>query len=504
MTKPTSLPEWDTTEVNIIEADATHKEQGWIAPGGIPEKPPFQTFNWWMNLVFKWLSWFNINIAFVGNSIADLRLLDGSSGSGRANLSGYYAPGDGGGGSFWWDATSTETDNNGTIIKVTAVATGRWKRLYSGEINVRWFGAKGDGVTDDSSAIVAAIAASTGKTLFFPVGDYVLTTTETVPADVTLHFDNAAVINGSGTLNINGDVIGDLSKQCFGSSITIIFGTARIVYPEMFYNAEWGAAISSAISSIRAVGGEIKFLKNLETTTPINATNIYTGITFSGAGSGINSGPRIKGVHTGVVFDCTGSRYLCFKDFVIEGDATTIPTVGFLLARESAGSSAGDHIFTNVKTGYNSKFSIAAIYSYASEVLNFYGCEFVNTYGGGKTFVSTATNIFSLTSSFVTIATGSRSNSTLNFWGCSLFNLGGVTSDLFYFDGVIDFHVYGGFWYNATGSVNGRAYIYVATANSASDVISIQGVRGEPGTYAPEYGVFFDNTASRTHTGWGD
>lgn len=69
---------------------------------------------------------------------------------------GYYTKGDGGGGQFYWDATSTESDNGGTIIKATAITTGRWKRIYNDIIYVDWFGAKGDGTTDDYAAINAA------------------------------------------------------------------------------------------------------------------------------------------------------------------------------------------------------------------------------------------------------------------------------------------------------------------------------------------------------------
>lgn len=66
-------------------------------------------------------------------------------------LLGYYTPGDGGGGDFYWDAVSTENDNNGTIVKGSA-ATGRWKRLYSGDLFAAWFGLKGDG-TDETSVV---------------------------------------------------------------------------------------------------------------------------------------------------------------------------------------------------------------------------------------------------------------------------------------------------------------------------------------------------------------
>jgi len=59
MTKPAKLPEWDTTKVNTIEPDQDHKDGGWLAPDGVPEKPPFQTFNWWQNNVYDWLAELN-------------------------------------------------------------------------------------------------------------------------------------------------------------------------------------------------------------------------------------------------------------------------------------------------------------------------------------------------------------------------------------------------------------------------------------------------------------
>ena len=33
MAKPAALPQWDETDVNSTEPDATHKAQGWLAPG---------------------------------------------------------------------------------------------------------------------------------------------------------------------------------------------------------------------------------------------------------------------------------------------------------------------------------------------------------------------------------------------------------------------------------------------------------------------------------------
>jgi len=85
MAKPTILPEWDETEINSVEPDATHKAEGWLAPGGIPEKPPYQSFNFWQNSVWKWLSEINIK-GMLGydnltDYIADLSYVVGSDGN---------------------------------------------------------------------------------------------------------------------------------------------------------------------------------------------------------------------------------------------------------------------------------------------------------------------------------------------------------------------------------------------------------------------------------------
>lgn len=56
------------------------------------------------------------------------------------------------GGTFIWSASGTA--NGGTVF---AGATGYWIRQYSGAVNVKWFGAKGDGVNDDSINVLVAL-----------------------------------------------------------------------------------------------------------------------------------------------------------------------------------------------------------------------------------------------------------------------------------------------------------------------------------------------------------
>jgi hypothetical protein len=92
-------------------------------------------------------------------------------------LLGYYTTSDGGGGIF--NVGATTTANGGTIIND---ASGRsWHRLATGtQYSVKWFGAKGDSATNDTTAILATIAAAQvvgGIDVFFPFGNYVYSTT---------------------------------------------------------------------------------------------------------------------------------------------------------------------------------------------------------------------------------------------------------------------------------------------------------------------------------------
>jgi hypothetical protein len=93
---------------------------------------------------------------------------------------------DGGGGVFFYDGSDATSTNLGTVFKPAASA-GRWLRQYSGALNVKWFGAVGDGVTDDTQSFTNAIQiASTGTTngvVYVPAS-----TTAYMITDITVAF----------------------------------------------------------------------------------------------------------------------------------------------------------------------------------------------------------------------------------------------------------------------------------------------------------------------------
>lgn len=121
----------------------------------------------------RWLRLSPKEQAFSVDSIADLKTLPADlfeSGI-QVQVAYYSTEGDGGGGTFYWDSASTDTDNGGTIIQGIGITTGRWERLYSGAVNVRWFGAQGDDSTDDTSALQAVIDFQP-RIIFIPAGTY--------------------------------------------------------------------------------------------------------------------------------------------------------------------------------------------------------------------------------------------------------------------------------------------------------------------------------------------
>ena len=89
-------------------------------------------------------------------------------------VAGHQSPGDGGAGVFRWLADSREPPNAGTVVAANHHEAGRWHRLESAPINVRWFGARGDGADATKPLQAALDAAQQGGTVYLPSGRYAI------------------------------------------------------------------------------------------------------------------------------------------------------------------------------------------------------------------------------------------------------------------------------------------------------------------------------------------
>lgn len=119
-------------------------------------------------------------------SMEGLRATRGAAAGDLVFLRGYYTPLDGGEGFFSWNPKASGLDNGGTIIAPVPASAGRWERSVSGgAINVKWFGARGDGLADDTLALQSAIRAATS--VFLPRGTYRTSATLVATTQQVLH-----------------------------------------------------------------------------------------------------------------------------------------------------------------------------------------------------------------------------------------------------------------------------------------------------------------------------
>lgn len=98
---------------------------------------------------------------------------------------GYTAQGDGGGNSYAIVTAGTGTDDGGSFIDLS---THQAKGIFDGTVNVRQFGASGNGVTDDKPAIQAAIDVSQGvrgRAVYLPAGTYGIKSNLDITSDNT-------------------------------------------------------------------------------------------------------------------------------------------------------------------------------------------------------------------------------------------------------------------------------------------------------------------------------
>jgi hypothetical protein len=123
------------------------------------------------------------------------------------------------------------------------------------------------------------------------VGDsttYTLTTNETIGSRIALKIEPGAILDGAGTLTLNGNLICGLKQKCFDADFDIDFGdtSINVVSPEMWGSIASDATgddteIQSAVDSIE--NGEVLFGSGTYITDTSTITVDSIGVTLRGS-----------------------------------------------------------------------------------------------------------------------------------------------------------------------------------------------------------------------------
>lgn len=248
--------------------------------------------------------------------------------------------------------------------------------------------------------------------------------------------------------------------------------------------AVWQACINSCRTRTAILGatslygpGYIVLKGDLTLAAPIDMTECKGFVTEHVGGT---LTIEYSGTAGSKLFDLTGAYHCSFVGFHIYVSETYTPTCLFLLARtyaegSFASPSAGSHFFNNCEiqdyASPDSNGHHTTIYSYASET-NYY-CK-TDIYVKCSAFVITTQNIWSLESTYKTIATGPQSSLQTIFDGGGIFNyytenVGGLSSKI-----IMD----GGGNHVFTNSFFGSWYSYLFEVDN---------------TYSGVWGVWFNN-----------
>lgn len=245
-------------------------------------------------------------------NIAELKLRKGRSGT-IVEVSGYYSANDGGGGKYQWDNTSTATDDGGSVIAVTGVTTGRWIAIFDDNIvNVKRFGAKGDGSTDDYNSILKAIQSGY-KYIYFPSGTYLTGTTIGVDT-------SNIVFDGNGVNSIIRKVGDGNFRNIFTVGVTEANNCNNIQFRNLRFTSDGNDKRVYAINTSHAKKVSI---------TNCSFDGLATCIKFSGTASGQDFDVLnclFENSYMGVYANCPNTKvigcraYNIGSDFLIGGE----------------------------------------------------------------------------------------------------------------------------------------------------------------------------------------
>lgn len=184
--------------------------------------------------------------------------------------------------------------------------------------DARDYGAKGNGTTDDTAALQAAITAAAGGTLFIPAGTYKVTSSITVPSNsVIVGVPGRTILNGtkaSGTINVFS-IIGTVAAS---KAITANINTdpTSTLSPTVTVDSDDSASFAAG-DYVLIIGEQTNYTDMATEVTVVNTSSAGTITTLDPVLIRVNTADAthsiakltpVSGVHiAGITFDGTGA-----------------------------------------------------------------------------------------------------------------------------------------------------------------------------------------------------
>jgi len=185
------------------------------------------------------------------------------------------------------------------------------------------------------------------------------------------------------------------------------------------------------------------------------------------------------------MIDCTGSRNPEIYGGRLVGQSSNTPNVGLLLARDNSGANVGEA--QTIGTEIREDFNVAALYNYAAETNSHFNSEFRQHSTSGYGVHITVNNDAGVTSPYVTIASGKKSNNEHGFHGCTVQYKPNDSTGIGLYQNGADGVVIDDGCLIASG---GRAAIQIDTAGDASESFHFtDGSRTHPTSVLPDIGI---------------
>ena len=204
--------------------------------------------------------------------------------------------------------TSSFTNQQPDKEEIMGLTKVSYAMINGAPINVLDYGVTGDGSTDDTSAIQAALTAcdaAGGGVVYFPTGTYKITSTIDLTGfeNVTIQGENVNSTRFAPTITDYNYFTFTNAKQCKICSVSIIPTVTQTTGSAVYFSNGYNLTISDVIigygvrRGISLLGGADQFIYTIEN---FNISTCATGIY-------IDSNPADVFISTGVIGSCTGA-----------------------------------------------------------------------------------------------------------------------------------------------------------------------------------------------------